>query len=178
MFNITENTLTSSGKHHDLYVIKEPLSLGEVSTSSIASLASSSQLMMGQLQQQHHQQQQVNDAALMQPLGSGHPSHVSALFQQAPGGHFLTQTNAAELMPTYGPSSMASHHQLQHHQMQHLPSHQQQQQQQQFFISAPPPEAILYAASASATLHPQIVAFNEKVSWQADETGRQTDQCL
>lgn len=91
------------------------------------------------------------------PLGSGHPSHVSAALYQtgAPGGHFLTPSamtmaQSSELMPTYG----TSHHQLQHH-----PSN-----QQQFFISAPPPEAILYAASASAALHPQIVAFNEKVS--------------
>lgn len=151
-----------------LYVIKEPLSLGEVSTSSVASLSNS--LMIGHSQTQ----QELNEAAgtLMQPLGSGHhpsTSHVSALFQQpsflTPSALTMAQTTDGLLTSSGfigGTGSALTAHHHQHHQ-QH-PSH--HQQQQQFFISAPPPEAILYAASAAsaATLHPQIVAFNDKVS--------------
>ncbi|KAH9387679.1 hypothetical protein TYRP_008872 [Tyrophagus putrescentiae] len=173
--------------HDGLYVIKEPLSLGEMSTSSVASLGTSSSLMIGQ----QHQQQQFNEAAgtlTMQSLGSsGHhhhhhqlpsTSHVSALTFQTPS--FLTpsaltmatQTSEGALLTSsaafLGDSAALTAHHPHHHHQQH-PSH--HQQQQQFFISAPPPEAILYAAStaSAATLHPQIVAFNDKVTgWLTD----------
>ena len=179
--------------HDGLYVIKEPLSLGEMSTSSVASLGTSSSLMIGQ----QHQQQQFNEAAgtlTMQSLGSsGHhhhhhqlpsTSHVSALTFQTPS--FLTpsaltmatQTSEGALLTSsaafLGDSAALTAHHPHHHHQQH-PSH--HQQQQQFFISAPPPEAILYAAStaSAATLHPQIVAFNDKVTgWLTDwRTDRQ-----
>lgn len=67
-----------SNVNHDLYVIKEPLSLGDVQNSAVPL---SSSLMMSSA-----------EATAMMPLGAG-PSHLSALYPQP----FLGQTT--ELMP-------------------------------------------------------------------------------